>query len=1266
MRYAWIFLVLMVGIADAQINPATQIQWPLNCQATQTVYSPYKNTCLGLLSGPAGPQGPQGIPGVAATIEVGTTTTGAAGTNAAVSNSGSSSAAVFNFTIPQGVQGVAGPQGPPGPGSSFTPGLDLSGTSTSQTVVGIQGNLLPTLAAGYPHWTGSAWVYDTPTSSGLPVNNPTYTGTLTGPVASFTGDVTFSGVAAPSAPSVVITSPHVSGGTGTTATPVLYFNAGANAPTTWSSSGTALGINAIAGFLGNYLDFHVNGGASQFAVRSGGNVFAQSYGLPSGNYYSWSSTAAANGTPDTMLCRSSAGTVEVGSGSSCNATGTINAQATTQPSTDNSTNIATTSFVQSVVASSGGMTYPAAGVAVSTGTSWGTSINPSTLALVNGANTFTAANTFSAAGAASTPSLSITGAPYTAGTGTTNTPLVYLNSGATAVTSWATTGTFLGINAPSGFTGNFLDFHVNGGLSSVFSASPSGVTSSGTITAGIFNTSGSYRVNGTPLAASNVGAEPALGNPTTSGYVLSSTSAGVRSWIAPGGSTAGFDILNQSNTHTVGPQIVQTGGSQTIGRKVQGTGAAVGTVVTGAYQASNCYSASVSIGEFVLLIEENNNFGLGAATSALGNTVTTYYNNSGNNNALAVGIYYSNITVAGTENFCVGSGGQHVTGFVFTGINGPSPIDTYVVDSTGQAGTTQSWNYSITPAGSSELIVVAASGSNSNCSFTLPTNTGFNPLFYLNPPGQAANSGAAGGTMISPPPGVAIPLTISDSCQFPKSDGNQQIRAIVALKSSATFSQLADLDQWLDFNANILSRVNANGTFIPPQSSGPPSTTPSGYGGIQYDTVNKREDVYDAAKGWTPLAYLSDIPTGSGTGGAGSLVNLCSVVTLTNATCSSGIISVTPGSSNVVIAGIPGTYNDLYLTSLGVGSSTAAGVNVYVQFNGDTAAHYVYGYSGGNGSAAFSGGSTVQTATPALDVLGTSGGFAAGGRISIPSYASTTMTKNAFATLSDPTNGTGFTGSLNAMVEAVSWNSTSAINTITLTPAAGTISTMNISLTATASTGSGSSGSYQPSSLPSPPQLSTFTWANQGTATATQATNPGLIYMNIPNNAALNWRLLYTTMPATPYRMSAYFNAVETPSFLQTGDGGLYLYDGTKLVGIEKLIQTQSATGPYGAVRVEHIASVTADGSTVYSPDQSLSPSASAGMYVAWCNNGTNIYAEKSIDGVNWISFYSEAATSYLANGTYGGFGGVMVISTASQVNVSMMGWQAVSVSSCP
>lgn len=66
-------------------------------------------------TGPQGPQGIQGPQGNAATISVGTTTTLAAGSSATVTNAGTSSAAVFNFAIPQGATGATGPTGPQGP-----------------------------------------------------------------------------------------------------------------------------------------------------------------------------------------------------------------------------------------------------------------------------------------------------------------------------------------------------------------------------------------------------------------------------------------------------------------------------------------------------------------------------------------------------------------------------------------------------------------------------------------------------------------------------------------------------------------------------------------------------------------------------------------------------------------------------------------------------------------------------------------------------------------------------------------------------------------------------------------------------------------------------------------------------------------------------------------------------------------------------------------------------------------------------------------------
>lgn len=80
-------------------------------------------------AGPAGATGATGPAGTAATIGVGTVTTGAAGSSVSITNVGTSSAAVFNFSIPRGDTGATGPQGPAGAGGTWG---SISGTLSSQ------------------------------------------------------------------------------------------------------------------------------------------------------------------------------------------------------------------------------------------------------------------------------------------------------------------------------------------------------------------------------------------------------------------------------------------------------------------------------------------------------------------------------------------------------------------------------------------------------------------------------------------------------------------------------------------------------------------------------------------------------------------------------------------------------------------------------------------------------------------------------------------------------------------------------------------------------------------------------------------------------------------------------------------------------------------------------------------------------------------------------------------------------------------------------
>lgn len=83
-------------------------------------YEDFTEAQLAALKGPKGDQGEKGshgekgAPGAAATISIGTVTTGEPGTDASVENAGTSAAATLNFTIPRGAKGDKGNTGSPG------------------------------------------------------------------------------------------------------------------------------------------------------------------------------------------------------------------------------------------------------------------------------------------------------------------------------------------------------------------------------------------------------------------------------------------------------------------------------------------------------------------------------------------------------------------------------------------------------------------------------------------------------------------------------------------------------------------------------------------------------------------------------------------------------------------------------------------------------------------------------------------------------------------------------------------------------------------------------------------------------------------------------------------------------------------------------------------------------------------------------------------------------------------------------------------------
>lgn len=78
----------------------------------------------------------RGPAGAAATVTVGTVTTGAAGSAVQITNSGSTSAAVFNFTIPVGATGQRGSLWTSGTGAPTNTTGVLAGDQYLDTATG--------------------------------------------------------------------------------------------------------------------------------------------------------------------------------------------------------------------------------------------------------------------------------------------------------------------------------------------------------------------------------------------------------------------------------------------------------------------------------------------------------------------------------------------------------------------------------------------------------------------------------------------------------------------------------------------------------------------------------------------------------------------------------------------------------------------------------------------------------------------------------------------------------------------------------------------------------------------------------------------------------------------------------------------------------------------------------------------------------------------------------------------------------------------------
>lgn len=189
----------------------------------------------------------------------------------------------------------------------------------------------------------------------------------------------------------------------------------------------------------------------------------------------------------------------------------------------------------------------------------------------------------SANGAASTPVEEWTGTIAT-GSATTAFPYLYYNcSGATAPTSFNTTGTIFGANECSGATAFFLDLHVNG-AGSVFSVSATGALNAASLSAtGIVQAGATQNIKWSTRAT--------LASPADGIVRLSVTTSGTPTFRF-GGDTSAFSAI-QSNGTTIAFRLADNSGdaAATMGALTASAAVTLSGVTTGTNADFACFAA---------------------------------------------------------------------------------------------------------------------------------------------------------------------------------------------------------------------------------------------------------------------------------------------------------------------------------------------------------------------------------------------------------------------------------------------------------------------------------------------------------------------------------------------------------------------------------------------------------------------------------------------------------------------------------------------------
>ena len=563
-------------------------------------------------------------------------------------------------------------------------------------------------------------------------------------------------------------------------------------------------------------------------------------------------------------------------------------------------------------------------------------ISPTTGAVVASlnlghANTWSTLQTFGSAGAASTPGLTVSGAPYTGGSATTNFPQFYINDG-TGPTTFSTAGTEFGINTPSGFTGNLQDFHINGG-SSVWSVNYQGnLALAGTIASG---TAPTVTTPGTGFYVFGTeGTEPASIASGTTGFVMDSTSHCPIVWN------------NASNVGCV---------------------AAVGAAQT--FTAAKTFTNS----DLLLLGSSTGATTFTSANASATNYTLTIPANTGTVAELNLAETFSAVQTFGTN---ISIGGQTATGATGTGnvvfSASPSLTGTVAVGASGSAGAITLGN-----ATSGLLTLQTATGAITSYALDLPVAqpSGSNTYLSCTAANPAVCTWAAGGgggvtsiATTSPITGGTITTTGTIACATCATTTNggaisfdKSNTGLINPTADATFTYVAASTSGLTIAGTAPASVST--------STGTTATTLFNVNGVAGGATSNATGTGGVGSAPTIASGTGGAGTGTNAvGGAGGNLSLTSgaggASNGTGANSNGGNIIASLGIAGIGGTGASGVSGEFEITGTQpASSSTLAGLNVGTIFG-------VLGVSGGNTTHATSAGGIGSN----VSVLGGNGG----------------------------------------------------------------------------------------------------------------------------------------------------------------------------------------------------------------------------------------------------------------------------------------------------